>query len=572
MFVNLDPALYRALYGVTCYHRITTPSVGENKNRKEETIIKKIIVLTGSFNPVTRAHYEILTDAVSVLGADEGLFVITSDRYLTKKTLTSMNPPTGFRLSEEQRKEMIDSLRADDPKLSCWGVELGGADSNTGGTLRKIYKEKKKQYPEEEIRMYYLCGADKLREIPRWKDPGEIVSICELLVYARALDLESVIEKDPFLTAHRDRIHFMKVEHDELEDISSTEVRKRFFAGEDYRSLMNEGPYELLKKMSPSDFSEPTREEIIRAYIEYGGRFGKGTARMLVYKDNRDMFKTWDESVLGDRKEHQKAIVYRAPFTVDVPVQSQPAETDCVNADCADVAEGLTREGYHPAILNLASRISPCGGYHKGTSAQEESLSQMSTLSQSLYQFGDPKYKHIRESGTVHVPGVYPLDLKFGGIYSPTVTFFRHNEGKYYRLRETTFDCPIITVASLSNRERNEYTNDERKYFLENGYLTDEGKEIEQNKIRTIYRIALANGHDSVVLGAFGCGVYQLKCDEVAALFSSVLEEPEFQNRFKKVVFAIFEGRPTARKPLKGPDGKFRAFYELFAKKEKEKN
>ena len=81
---------------VACYHRITTPSVGENKNRKEETIIKKIIVLTGSFNPVTRAHYEILTDAVSVLGADEGLFVITSDKYLTKKTLTRMNPPHGI--------------------------------------------------------------------------------------------------------------------------------------------------------------------------------------------------------------------------------------------------------------------------------------------------------------------------------------------------------------------------------------------------------------------------------------------------------------------------------------------
>jgi uncharacterized protein (TIGR02452 family) len=231
------------------------------------------------------------------------------------------------------------------------------------------------------------------------------------------------------------------------------------------------------------------------------------------------------------------------------------------------VAKILLDEGLNPAILNLASRTSPCGGYHKGTSAQEECLSQMSTLSQSLYAFGSPKYKHIREAGVPLVPGVYPMDINFGGVYSPCVTFFRQGAESYYALRDETFDCAIVTVASLSNREKNSFTNDERIYFDDAGYLTDEGRVIETNKIRTLFRIALENGHDSMVLGSFGCGVFCLHSDEVANIFREVLNEPEFKNRFKKLVFAIYERKPSSRRPDPiGRDGKYAPFYELFGK------
>ena len=238
-----------------------------------------------------------------------------------------------------------------------------------------------------------------------------------------------------------------------------------------------------------------------------------------------------------------------------------------MNADCADVAKSMLDEGLNVAILNLASKISPCGGYHKGTSAQEECISQMSTLSQSLYAFGSPKYKHIREAGIPLVDGVYPMDINFGGVYSPCVTFFRHNADSYYALRDETFDCAVVTVASLSNREKNSFTNDERVYFDDTGWLTDEGWEIEANKIRTIFRIALENGHDSMVLGAFGCGVFRLNPNEVASIFHIVMNEPEFRNRFKKLVFAIYEGKPSSRRrdPI-GRDGKYAPFYEIFSK------
>ena len=95
----------------------------------------------------------------------------------------------------------------------------------------------------------------------------------------------------------------------------------------------------------------------------------------------------------------------------------------------------------------------------------------------------------------------------------------------------------------MPNRKTNKYTNEERNYFKEDGYLTSISKEIEKNKIRTIYRIALDNNHDSIVLGAFGCGVYNLKSEEVSKLFKEILEETEFKNKFKVIAFAIYEGQ-----------------------------
>ena len=528
--------------------------------------MKKVIALTGSFNPVTVAHYKILSDAVERFYADEGVFIATDDKYLSRKALLKKNPPSNFILPETMRGEMLSLLAEDNSKLSYWGVEIGGVSPSTYRTLVKLMKDKQKQYPGEEIKLYFLFGADKLSQMPRWDKAKEMSELCEYLVYARHFDLDKVISSDPFLSERRDRIHLLQVENEDLEDVSSTELRRRFFAGENYADLMNKGPYRLMQALSPSDFKPVSDEDIIKAHLLYDGRFGGNAARKKVFKANAKLFKEWPE-YLGDRDAHIVAKVYKCEFTVDAPELSTETITDCVNVDCADVAKSMLDEGFNPAILNLASRISPCGGYHDGTNAQEECLCQMSTLSQSLYQFGSTRYKHIRDAGVVNVPDVYPMDINFGGVYSPCVTFFRHNADSYYGLRDGTFDCPIVSVASLSNREKNDYTVDERIYFDESGCLTEEGRTIEANKIRTIFRIALENGHDSVVLGAFGCGVFNLRSEEVAILFRNVLNESEFKNRFKKLIFAIYEGRPSPRRrtPI-GRDGKYAHFYEIFGK------
>jgi len=281
-----------------------------------------------------------------------------------------------------------------------------------------------------------------------------------------------------------------------------------------------------------------------------------------VYAFNKEMFDNWDSTILGNKEELLKNTkVYKEEFKTNYNYNYQ-TKTDCVNQDCIDVAEQMIMQGLNPAILNLASKVSPCGGYHKGSNAQEESLAQASTLSQSLYQFGSLEFDHIKEANLPNIQGVYPIDINYGGIYSKNIVFFRHNKSKYYALREKPFACSVITVPSLSNQVKKNRSNDELIYFNNNGTLTENGIIIESNKIRTIFRIALANKHDSLVLGAFGCGVFNLLPTEVSKLFYDVLNESEFKNNFKKIVFAILENKKNYSYEL----SKFKPFYDLFKK------
>ena len=308
--------------------------------------------------------------------------------------------------------------------------------------------------------------------------------------------------------------------------------------------------------------------------IANGGRYGAKRVMEAVYRNNIDVFRHWGYRLpdgrlvgLGDRKSLLDGTkVYAKPFTVDdMPPQDGEPKTGCVNADCVDVAKELLDAGYRPAILNLASRRRPGGGYDRGLGAQEETLCRLSTLSQSLYQYYDPKYKCVQDAEVPHRFNAYPLDIDFGGIYSPDVMFFRKNLKDGYAFREEPFACGVITVAALSFREPNSYCNEERQYMAPDGGFTPEGDAIQLNKIRTIYRIAVKNGHDSVVLGAFGCGVNKLPCDAVAGQFRRVLGEPEFKGKFRAVVFAILEGRGSARHPIE-EKGKFAPFYATFGR------
>ena len=311
-----------------------------------------------------------------------------------------------------------------------------------------------------------------------------------------------------------------------------------------------------------------------RDMAKNGGRFGPKRVREAVYRNNCTIFHRWaypigggTERSLGERNAFLNGTkVYARELDVsDIPSNGYKTRLGCINVDCAEVALQLVQSGYKPAILNLASRWCPGGGYHDGCGAQEESLCRVSTLSQSLYQYFDEKRVFIRQAKVPHRFNVYPLDLNFGGIFSPDVTFFRHGSDNYYVFRDEPFRCSVVTVSALSFRETNRYNNSELQYRADDGGFTQKGEKIMLNKIRTIYRLALKGGCDSIVLGAFGCGVFKLRPDLVAELFERVLSEDEFSGKFKALPFAILEGKGTSRKPVE-ENGKFAAFYKRFGR------
>ena len=516
--------------------------------------MKKFVVYPGSFNPVTKGHFSAMESAIKSVNADIGLFFITSRKELESKMIKKKN--YSFILSDEERKKMIESLNIENQKIYYGGVEEDDIHISTA----KIIKRLQLKHPKDEI--YLLIGADELREIPKWDKIDTIIDSIKIIVAMRnGYDMEKIIKKNDWLLRHRDSLILIALSQEAL-SIRSSEVRTKFLLGEEYKNLMNEGPYKILSKFNTTDLPGFSQEKFLQLKIIDNGNLGYKYASIYLYNFNKDIFKQWNEDLLGNKgKMLKNTKVYDKEFKTSFNFKYNTI-FQCENIDCSDAAEVLINEGYNVAILNLASNVSPGGGYHIGASAQEESICHVSTLSQSLYQFGDLKYKHIREANLPNFPGVYPMDINYGGIYSPDITFFRYSRNKNYSLREKPFSCAIISVASLSNAEENEYVEDENKLFNEDGTFTLKGKNIEMNKIRTIYRIALDNKIDALVLGAFGCGEYYLLPEEVSKLFYITLNEHEFKGNFKKIVFAILED--PKRKSI-GKDGKFKPFYDIFS-------
>ena len=95
------------------------------------------------------------------------------------------------------------------------------------------------------------------------------------------------------------------------------------------------------------------------------------------------------------------------------------------------------------------------------------------------------------------------------------------------------------------------------------GMIANHHVEPIKNKIRTIFRIGLVHGHDSLVLGALGCGAFRNPPRHVARLFHEVMDEPEFKNKYRRVVFAILDDHNAHQRH--NPEGNFKPFAEEFA-------
>jgi uncharacterized protein (TIGR02452 family) len=247
-----------------------------------------------------------------------------------------------------------------------------------------------------------------------------------------------------------------------------------------------------------------------------------------------------------------ETVLYTKPPVHQPKANSELTKFEVIQRDCLVVAEMLLQEGYNPAVLNMANRQVPGGGVAGGAGAQEENLFRRSNLFVSLFQYVDfgSGYGIKRNKSSS-----YPLDRNTGGVYSHGVTIFRSSERKGYALLEEPFKSAIVTVPAISHPELITTETGELQIAK---HLVEPTKE----KIRTILRIALAHGHDSLIPGAFGCGAFLNPPGHMAQLFREVFNEDEFSNSFRKVVFAIIDDH-NARKSH-NPHGNFEPFRKMF--------
>lgn len=174
----------------------------------------RIVIFGGAFNPPTRAHLDIATEALYYLDAEKVLFVPVSDLYKKDDVEISYHRVNMLNLAIGNfRRLEIDFTEVDAVKLTY-----------TYETVEKI----KSQYQDKEL--FLLIGADNLEDFKNWKNQRSIMENCSLLVVNRNnSSIDEIIESNEILTEFKDKIIEAPIE--EIE-ISSTEVRNRIASGE----------------------------------------------------------------------------------------------------------------------------------------------------------------------------------------------------------------------------------------------------------------------------------------------------------------------------------------------------
>ena len=223
-------------------------------------------------------------------------------------------------------------------------------------------------------------------------------------------------------------------------------------------------------------------------------------ARVNVYKNNQEVFQQWGyiapsgkEIVFSNKQAVLDATrVYREAFSIkDIPSATHSTSIYLKEIGSIEAGKELLDKTLYPAVLNFADAYHACGMYNSGSNAQEESICRVSTLSQTLYQYYNRLWAN-KAGVDLQPESAYPMDTNFGGIYSK-VTVFRDGPSSGFAFREVPFDLGIISVAALNlcrpRPNKKTLTNHEYATEDKNNPLTEEGKLVMLNKIRTIYRM-----------------------------------------------------------------------------------
>lgn len=215
--------------------------------------------------------------------------------------------------------------------------------------------------------------------------------------------------------------------------------------------------------------------------------------------------------------------------TVSYPPQTSlpeenpgPHETrfEVQNETTLSASKRLLDAGYNPAALNFASATHPGGGFLSGARAQEEYLARSSCLYECIRS--NPMYEYHRKN---HDP--FYTDY---AIYSPGVPIIREDKGN---LLEKPYPLSIITSPAV---KATKVPAEKRPQI----------KPVMSKRILKVLSVGLAHGHDSLVLGAWGCGAFGNDSRLIAQLFHKALIQ-NFRGAFKYVVFAVMDRSPQRR-------------------------
>ncbi|CAN5270582.1 TIGR02452 family protein [soil metagenome] len=214
------------------------------------------------------------------------------------------------------------------------------------------------------------------------------------------------------------------------------------------------------------------------------------------------------------------------PETFELTKTEDKTKFEVTDETTLEAAKRICKQqkGANPFVLNFASAKNPGGGFLGGAQAQEESLARSSSLYPCLTANFEMYEFNRRGKSCLYSDWM---------IYSPKVPVFRNDDGSLIQtpylvsfLTSPAVNAGVVKQKELKNIERIESVNKKRA--------------------RKFLWIANQNQHKTLILGAWGCGVFQNDPQMIARIFNDLLKR-EFENCFERVIMAIYDRTLTKK-------------------------
>ena len=181
-------------------------------------------------------------------------------------------------------------------------------------------------------------------------------------------------------------------------------------------------------------------------------------------------------------------------------------------------------------VLNFANPYTPGGGVLNGANAQEEDLCRRSTLYKSLTSEEASKFYEENKKGKENI-------FTDAAILSPHVEVFRNPNGSYL---DKPLEVAVLTMAAP---------------YVPGlvGVKKEEIYDVFKTRIMGMLDIAINEGYENLVLGAWGCGAFGNDAQLVSRAFFEVFKEIrvpsadglfkdlECDSLFRYVCFAVLD-------------------------------
>ena len=203
-----------------------------------------------------------------------------------------------------------------------------------------------------------------------------------------------------------------------------------------------------------------------------------------------------------------------------------------INASTVQAIIENTESGSPMAVLNFASAKNPGGGFLNGSIAQEEALAISGGLYNTLLlhkTYYDANWNCKTMMYTDHA------------IYSPDVVFFRDAS---FNLLEQPVTTSVLTLPAVNMGQ-----------VRVKGEDVNRAKQVMKDRMRLALAIFAHKRNHTIILGAYGCGVFRNDPNDVAKWWKELLLDEKYGGYFKNILFVI----------LDKPDGEnIRAFEGMF--------